>query len=102
MSVLFGRIEPWRLSKLLRRLTFQMSVSGSSETSTATLTGSRRSSLRCAGSTRRYTILQLGDYGFDHSGHGTHAVDYWAHKAGIERFLVTLGNHEEWNKSTPA
>ncbi|MBN8423117.1 metallophosphoesterase [Microbacterium esteraromaticum] len=56
---------------------------------------------------RRYdpslrTILQLGDYGFDHTGAGTHAVDFWAKKAGIERVLVTLGNHEEWNHIAPA
>lgn len=48
------------------------------------------------------TILQLGDYGFDHGGQGTHPVDYWAKKVGIERVLVTLGNHEEWNHITPA
>lgn len=48
------------------------------------------------------TILQLGDYGFHHPGAGTHTVDYWAKKAGIERVLVTLGNHEEWNHISPA
>ena len=56
---------------------------------------------------RRYdpsvrTILQLGDYGFDHPGAGTHTVDFWAKKAGIERVLVTLGNHEQWNHIGPA
>lgn len=48
------------------------------------------------------TVLQLGDYGFDHPSVGTHPVDYWARKAGIERVLVTLGNHERWDKITPA
>lgn len=48
------------------------------------------------------TIRQLGDYGFDHSSTGTHTVDFWAKKAGIERVLVTLGNHEPWDKITPA
>ena len=47
------------------------------------------------------TILQLGDYGFDHSAPGKHPVDYWAKRAGIERVLVTLGNHEEWDHITP-
>lgn len=44
------------------------------------------------------TILQLGDYGFDHSQHGTHIVDYWAKKAGLDRALVVLGNHENWRQ----
>lgn len=48
-----------------------------------------------------HTILQVGDYGFDHSGRGTHAMDYWARKAGIERVLVTLGNHEAWDLIAP-
>jgi hypothetical protein len=48
------------------------------------------------------TILQLGDYGFDHAQPGTGPVDYWAKRAGIERVLVTLGNHEEWNHITAA
>lgn len=48
------------------------------------------------------TILQVGDYGFDHSGRGTHPVDFWAEKSGIERVLVTLGNHEAWAKISPA
>lgn len=48
------------------------------------------------------TILQLGDYGFDHSSLGKHPVDYWAKQAGIERVLVTLGNHEEWDRITHA
>lgn len=42
------------------------------------------------------TMLQLGDYGFDHGGPGTHTVDYWANRTGIDRVLVTLGNHEDW------
>ena len=42
------------------------------------------------------TMLQLGDYGFDHGGPGTHTVDYWAKRTGIDRVLVTLGNHEDW------
>lgn len=48
------------------------------------------------------TVLQLGDYGFDHSRPGKHTVDFWAKQAGIERMLVTLGNHEEWNHIAPA
>ncbi|MFJ4044200.1 metallophosphoesterase [Microbacterium sp. NPDC089987] len=48
------------------------------------------------------TILQVGDYGFDHDRRGTHVVDCWARKAGIDRVLVTLGNHEMWEKITPA
>ncbi|MEV7618869.1 metallophosphoesterase [Microbacterium sp. NPDC089321] len=48
------------------------------------------------------TVLQVGDYGFDHDGRGTHAVDFWARKAGIERVLVTLGNHEAWDRIAPA
>ncbi|GGD76926.1 metallophosphoesterase [Microbacterium murale] len=48
------------------------------------------------------TILQLGDYGFDHGHLGTHPVDYWSKRAGIERVLVTLGNHEEWDHITAA
>lgn len=48
------------------------------------------------------TILQLGDYGFDHGRSGRHPIDYWATKTGIKRVFVTLGNHEEWNKVTPA
>lgn len=48
------------------------------------------------------TLLQLGDYGFDHGGRGADAVDFWAKNAGIERVLVTLGNHEAWDKITPA
>lgn len=42
------------------------------------------------------TILQLGDYGFSHDGNGARPIDYWAKRAGIERVLVTLGNHEDW------
>ncbi|MEU4014835.1 metallophosphoesterase [Microbacterium sp. NPDC028030] len=48
------------------------------------------------------TILQVGDYGFDHGGRSAAAVDFWATNAGIERVLVTLGNHETWDKITPA
>ncbi|KYJ98121.1 metallophosphoesterase family protein [Microbacterium sp. CH1] len=48
------------------------------------------------------TILQLGDYGFEHAQPGTGPVDYWAKRTGIERVLVTPGNHEEWNHITPA
>lgn len=48
------------------------------------------------------TILQLGDYGFDHGGPGTHTVDYWAKRTGIDRVLVTLGNHEDWAHITEA
>ena len=48
------------------------------------------------------TILQVGDYGFDHDGRGTQTVDFWARNVGIERVLVTLGNHEAWEKITPS
>jgi len=45
------------------------------------------------------TILHLGDFGFWRSPHRkgfTDTVDYWAEAAGIERILVTPGNHEMW------
>lgn len=48
------------------------------------------------------TILQLGDFGFDFPDHGTSPVDFWAERAGIERVLVTLGNHEAWDQIAPA
>lgn len=48
------------------------------------------------------TIPKLGDYSFDHSGSGTHVLDYRANRVGIECILVTLGNHEEWGRITTA
>lgn len=48
------------------------------------------------------TILQIGDYGFSHSESGMHTIDYWARRAGIDRVLVTLGNHEYWSQIAPA
>lgn len=41
------------------------------------------------------TILHLGDWWMDPK-----PVDYWARTAGIERILVTLGNHEPWSTYT--
>lgn len=38
------------------------------------------------------TILHLGDWWME-----SRPVDYWAQKAGIDRVLVTLGNHEPWS-----
>lgn len=37
------------------------------------------------------TVLHLGDWWMN-----PRAVDYWAKVAGLERILVTLGNHEPW------
>lgn len=48
------------------------------------------------------TLLQLGDYGFEHPRAESHALDFWAKKIGIKRVLVTLGNHEAWGEITPA
>src|SRR5690606_25575043 len=48
------------------------------------------------------TVLQVGDYGFLHEDAGTHPIDYWAKKTGIERVLVTLGNHEDWHRIVTA
>lgn len=42
------------------------------------------------------TVVQLGDWWQD-----AHAVDYWARIAGIERILVTLGNHEPYGDVAP-
>ena len=28
-------------------------------------------------------------------------IDYWSRRSGIERILVTLGNHEPYNEYTP-
>lgn len=47
------------------------------------------------------TILHLGDFGIADSPPGrTHleSVDNWCERAGIERILVTPGNHEDWDK----
>ncbi|KQO98807.1 metallophosphoesterase family protein [Leifsonia sp. Leaf264] len=44
------------------------------------------------------TILHLGDFGIwpERRGKGfLKSVDYWCKKSGIERILVTLGNHED-------
>ncbi|TFD94008.1 metallophosphatase family protein [Cryobacterium lactosi] len=46
------------------------------------------------------TVLHLGDFGYwgERSGHGfPETVSYWARAAGIERVLVTPGNHEHWS-----
>ncbi|GAA3882517.1 hypothetical protein GCM10022381_25980 [Leifsonia kafniensis] len=46
------------------------------------------------------TILQLGDFGIwrERAGKGfSNAVDYWCRVTGIDRVLVTPGNHEDWD-----
>lgn len=46
------------------------------------------------------TFLHLGDFGYwpERTGQGfAQTVDYWARAAGIERVLVTPGNHEWWS-----
>lgn len=48
------------------------------------------------------TVLQMGDYGFSHAGADTSPIDGWANEAGIERVLVTFGNHEDWRRITKA
>jgi len=57
-----------------------------------------RRGICCASSSRDL----VGDYGFDHGGPGTHTVDFWAKNAGIQRVLVTLGNHEDWGRIVTA
>lgn len=42
------------------------------------------------------TLLHAGDWWMD-----TKPVDFWARKAGIERILVTLGNHEPYDLYSP-
>lgn len=42
------------------------------------------------------TVLQLGDWWQD-----TRPVDHWAKAAGIDRVLVTLGNHEPYGELAP-
>lgn len=42
------------------------------------------------------TILHAGGWWMD-----PRAVDYWSRRSGIERILVTLGNHEPYNEYTP-
>jgi len=47
------------------------------------------------------TILHVGDFGIwpERQGKGFLAsVDYWCGRAGIERVLVTAGNHEDWDR----
>ncbi|WP_104090888.1 metallophosphoesterase [Cryobacterium sp. N19] len=47
------------------------------------------------------TILHVGDFGIwpERSGKGFPAsVDFWCKNAGIERLLVTPGNHEDWDR----
>ena len=49
------------------------------------------------------TVLQLGDFGYwiagERPGKGyLAAVDFWAKNSGIERILVTPGNHEDWGR----
>nr|WP_286346835.1 metallophosphoesterase [Frondihabitans sucicola] len=48
------------------------------------------------------TILHVGDFGYWKTGQRQGkgylgAVDYWCKRAGIERILVTPGNHEQWS-----
>lgn len=46
------------------------------------------------------TILHVGDFGVwrERPGKGMLAtVDYWCRQTGIERVLVTPGNHEDWD-----
>jgi hypothetical protein len=46
------------------------------------------------------TVLHLGDFGYwpERPGHGfEETVSYWARAAGVERVLVTPGNHEWWS-----
>lgn len=46
------------------------------------------------------TILHVGDFGLwrERPGKGMLAtVDYWCRQTGIERVLVTPGNHEDWD-----
>lgn len=42
------------------------------------------------------TVLHAGDWWMD-----PESVDYWSERAGIERILVTLGNHEPYDKYAP-
>lgn len=42
------------------------------------------------------TVLQLGDWWQD-----SRPADHWASVAGIDRILVTLGNHEPYGEVTP-
>ncbi|MGY4856858.1 metallophosphoesterase [Cryobacterium sp. AP23] len=47
------------------------------------------------------TVLHLGDFGYwsEREGHGfADTVSYWARAAGLERVLVSPGNHENWDK----
>jgi hypothetical protein len=47
------------------------------------------------------TILHAGDFAFWPGPEGQSfldTVDYWCRRAGIERILVTPGNHEDWDK----
>ncbi|MEB0001674.1 metallophosphoesterase [Cryobacterium sp. 10S3] len=47
------------------------------------------------------TILHVGDFAFWPGPEGKSfldSVDYWCHRAGIERVLVTPGNHEDWDR----
>lgn len=46
------------------------------------------------------TVLHVGDFGHwpDRPGQGfVQTVDYWMRAAGVERILVTPGNHEWWS-----
>lgn len=47
------------------------------------------------------TILHVGDFGIwpERRGKGfVDTVDFWCKRAGIERVLVTPGNHEDWDR----
>lgn len=47
------------------------------------------------------TLLHVGDFALwpavEHADFAV-SVDYWAKRAGIERVLVTPGNHEDWGR----
>lgn len=42
------------------------------------------------------TLLHAGDRWMD-----LDAADYWSARSGIDRVLMTLGNHERWGEYTP-
>jgi hypothetical protein len=46
------------------------------------------------------TVLHLGDFGIWTGARGRKyldSVDYWSARSGIERVLITPGNHEDWD-----
>ncbi|TFD04163.1 metallophosphoesterase [Cryobacterium sp. TMT1-66-1] len=42
------------------------------------------------------TILHAGDFGFWGGSGFLKTVDYWCERAGLQRVMVTPGNHEDW------